>query len=144
MIVIAADHAGFELKEGLINYFKEQQISYNDLGTYNLESVDYPDYGIKLGEEFIKGEYELGIVICGTGIGISIAANKVTGIRAAVVYDELTAKLAKEHNNANVLGFGGRTTKLTDAIKYLEIFRSTKHESRHQNRIEKISKYEVK
>lgn len=144
MIIIASDHGGFKLKEGIIKYFKENNIDYKDLGTYNEESVDYPDYGIKLGEEYMKGNYELGIVLCGTGIGISIAANKVKGIRAALVYDENTAKLAKEHNNANVISFGGRTTKLEDAIKYIEIFRNTKYEPRHQNRIEKISKYEVK
>lgn len=144
MILIASDHAGFKLKEGLIEYFKEQNISFKDLGTNNLDSVDYPDYGIKLGKEFIKGGYEMGIVICGTGIGISIAANKVKGIRAALVYNEETASLAKIHNNANVLAMGGRTTKLEDAIKYLEAFRSAKFEQRHQNRIDKISKYEVK
>jgi|SRR5690554_3949664 len=144
MILIASDHAGFKLKEGLIDYFNKEKIQYKDLGTYSEDSVDYPDYGIKLGEEYMKGGYEMGIVICGTGIGISIAANKVAGIRAAIVYDENTARLAKEHNHANVLAFGGRTTKLKDAIKYLKVFRETKHEQRHQKRIDKISKYEVK
>lgn len=144
MILIASDHGGYELKEGLIKYFQEQEIPYKDLGTNNSDSVDYPDFGIKLGEEFLKGDYELGIAICGTGIGISIAANKVKGIRAALVYDENTAKLAKEHNKANILALGGRTTKLANAIKYLEIFRSTKFENRHQKRIDKISNYEVK
>lgn len=144
MILIASDHGGFELKEGLIKYFQEKKIPYKDLGTNNTDPVDYPDLGIKLGEEFLKGSYEMGIVICGTGIGISIAANKVKGIRAALVYDENTAMLAKEHNKANVLALGGRTTKLEDAIKYFEIFRKTKFEERHQKRIDKISNYEVK
>lgn len=144
MIVIASDHAGFKLKEGLIKYFNENQIAYKDLGTNNEESVDYPDYGIQLAEEFIKGGYELGIVICGTGIGISIAANKVKGIRAALIYSLETAELAKKHNDANVISFGGRTTKLEDAIKYLEVFRQTKFEKRHQKRIDKIKEYEVK
>ncbi|HHV33752.1 MAG TPA: ribose 5-phosphate isomerase B [Acholeplasma sp.] len=144
MIVIASDHAGFKLKEGLIKYFNENQIAYKDLGTNNEESVDYPDYGIKLAEEFIKGGYELGIVICGTGIGISIAANKVKGIRAALIYSLETAELAKKHNDANVISFGGRTTKLEDAIKYLEVYRQTKFEKRHQKRIDKINEYEVK
>lgn len=144
MIIIASDHAGFKLKEGFKKYFEKENIPYLDLGTDNEDSVDYPDFGIKLGEEFIKGNYELGIVICGTGIGISIAANKVKGIRAALIYSEETARLAKEHNDVNVLAFGGRTTTLQDAIKYLEIFRSSKYEKRHQKRIDKISEYEVK
>lgn len=144
MIVIASDHAGYKLKEGFIKYFQKEKINYKDLGTSNEDSVDYSDFGIKLGEEFIKGNYELGIVICGTGIGISIAANKVKGIRAALVYSKETARLAKEHNNLNVLAFGGRTTTLKDAIEYLEIFRNAKFEKRHQKRIDKISEYEVK
>lgn len=144
MILIASDHGGFKLKKGLIDYFINEGIKYKDLGTNNEDAVDYPDFGIKLGEEYMKGGYEMGIVICGTGIGIGIAANKVKGIRAALVYDENTARLAKEHNNANVLSLGGRTTKLKDAIKYLEVFRNAKYEERHQNRIDKISKYEVK
>lgn len=144
MILIASDHGGFELKKGIIEYFKKKDINYLDLGTDSDFSVDYPDYGIKLGEEYIKGNYEFGIVICGTGIGISIAANKVKGIRAALVYDSNTAMLAKQHNNANVIALGGRTTKLEDAIKYISIFRETKYEQRHQQRIDKISNYEVK
>lgn len=144
MILIASDHGGYELKEGFIKYFQEKQIPFKDLGTNSNESVDYPDFGIKLAEEFLKGDYEMGLAICGTGIGISIAANKVKGIRAALVYDENTAKLAKEHNNANILALGGRTTTLENAIKYLNIFRTTKFEERHQKRIDKISNYEVK
>lgn len=144
MILLAADHGGYELKEGIIKYFKENNISYKDLGTNSADSVDYPDYGIKLGEELMKNDYEFGIVVCGTGIGISIAANKVKGVRAALVYDLNTAKLAKEHNNANVIALGGRTTKLEDAISYINKFKETKFELRHQNRLDKISKYEVK
>ncbi len=144
MILITSDHGGYELKEGIIKYFKNNNIAYKDLGTNSNESVDYPDFGIKLGEELMKNEYEFGIVICGTGIGISIAANKVKGIRAALIYDLNTARLAKEHNNANVIALGGRTTKLEDAISYINKFKETKFELRHQSRIDKISKYEVK
>lgn len=144
MVVIASDHGGYELKQGLIAYFKTKNIPYIDLGTNGIESVDYPDFGIKLGEEVIKHKRDLGIAICGTGIGISIAANKVDGIRAALIYDENTARLAKEHNNANVIALGGRTTKLDDAIKYVEVFLNTQFEERHQLRLDKITKYEEK
>lgn len=142
MIVIASDHAGYELKEKLIQYFKDQHVEIRDLGTYSLDSVDYPDYGVKLGKEVTKNEYEMGIGICGTGIGISIAANKVKGVRAALVYDENTAILAKKHNNANIITMGGRTTEYKDAIKMIEAFRNETFEDRHQIRVDKIAKYE--
>ena len=143
MIVIASDHAGYELKEKLIQYFKDEHIEVRDLGTYSLDSVDYPDYGIKIGHEVVKNTYEMGIAICGTGIGISISANKVKGVRAALIYDEQTARLAKKHNNANIIALGGRTTTFEDAIKMIEAFRSESFEERHQKRIDKINEYEV-
>lgn len=142
MIIIASDHAGYPLKEQLINYFKENNISYKDLGTNNLDSVDYPDFGIKLGEEVATGKYEYGIAICGTGIGISIAANKVNGIRAALVHDTNTAELAKKHNNANIIAFGGRTTSLEEAINIINAYTNETYEQRHEKRLEKIRKYE--
>lgn len=143
MIVFASDHAGYELKEKLIQHFKSQHIEVRDLGSYSLDSVDYPDYGVKIGKEVVKNPYEVGVAICGTGIGISIAANKVKGARAALVYDENTARLAKKHNNANIIAFGGRTTSFEDAVKMIEAFRNETFEERHQNRINKIKEYEV-
>jgi len=143
MIVITSDHAGYELKQGLIEYFKNNNIAYEDLGTHSLDSVDYPDYGFKIGKAIQTGNYEFGIAVCGTGIGISIAANKVPGTRAALVYDENTAVLARQHNNANVIALGGRTTKLKDAIHYVNLFSKTKFEERHQRRIDKLNNYEV-
>ena len=143
MIVFASDHAGYELKEKLIQYFKNQHIEVRDLGAYSLDSVDYPDYGIKLGKEVVKNPYEVGIAICGTGIGISIAANKVKGVRAALVYDENTARLAKKHNNANIIAFGGRTTTFEEAVKMIEAFRNERFEERHQKRIDKLNAFEV-
>lgn len=142
MIAIGSDHAGFELKQQLVAYFEGKKIAYQDFGTDSLASVDYPDYGIKVGEAVASGIYTFGIVICGTGIGISISANKVKGIRAALVYDELTAKLAKEHNNANVIAIGGRTQTFESAVHLIETFRHSVFESRHQKRLDKLSNYE--
>ena len=95
MIFIASDHAGYELKEKLIQYFKDKHLEVKDLGTYGLASVDYPDFGFKLGREVVKKPSNLGIAICGSGIGISMAANKVKGARAALIHNLTTAKLAK-------------------------------------------------
>ncbi len=141
-IAIGSDHGGYELKEFLISYFKSQDISYDDFGTDSLDSVDYPDFGKKVSEAVLTKSYDFGIVICGTGIGISIAANKVKGIRAALVYDEQTARLAKEHNHANVIALGGRTTKNEDAIKIVDAFIKATFEERHQKRLDKISQIE--
>lgn len=137
-IAIASDHAGYALKEALKNHYQSTDLILDDLGTYSLDSVDYPDYGKKVGEAVMTGQYKFGIAICGTGIGISIAANKVKGIRAALIYDELTAELAKKHNNANVIAFGGRTHTLEEAIKMVDTFRSATFETRHQHRLDKI------
>lgn len=144
MIAIGSDHGGYELKQGLIAYFQKQGWTFEDFGTHSVSSVDYPDYGVKVGEAVVKGKYEFGIVICGTGIGISISANKVTGVRCALVYDKLTATLAKQHNNANVLAFGGRTTKLENAIEMVKAFKGVSYEPRHQQRLDKMSAYESK
>ncbi len=144
MIVIGSDHAGYPLKKELIKYFDKKNIKYEDLGTNSTNSVDYPDFGIKVGKAVASGNYDYGVVICGTGIGISIAANKVKGVRAALVYDENTAKLAKEHNNANVIAFGGRTTTIENAIKIIEAYDKSNFELRHQKRIDKITEYEGK
>ncbi len=142
MIIIASDHAGYELKKGIKEELEKLKVKVEDLGTYSTDSVDYPDYGIKLGEKVASGTYDFGVAICGTGIGISISANKVKGVRAALVYDDNTAILAKQHNNANVIAFGGRTTKLEDALRYIKLFRKTQYEPRHQSRLDKISRYE--
>jgi len=137
-VVLGSDHAGFELKETLKKHFNDKNIEVVDVGTNNLESTDYPIYGRKVGETVVNNDVDFGVVICGTGIGISIAANKVDGVRAALVYDENTAKLAKEHNNANVLALGGRTTKPEDAIKIVDTYMKAKFEERHKNRVDML------
>lgn len=141
-VVVGSDHAGFLQKENIKQYLKSKNIEVVDLGAESEASVDYPDFGKKVGEAVTKEPYDFGVVVCGTGIGISIAANKVKGVRAALVYDEETARLAKEHNNANILALGGRTTSQEDAKKIIDAYLETKFEERHQNRIDKISKLE--
>ena len=140
-IAIAADHGGFELKQQIINHFKSLDLI--DLGTNNLDSVDYPVYAKKTATAILNGKADLGILICGTGVGISIAANRYHGIRAALLYNDEVARLAKQHNNANVLVFGGRTMKPEDVIHRIEIFLNETYEGgRHQNRLDKIEQTE--
>lgn len=143
-IAIGSDHGGFELKEYIKEYLKEKAYDVKDFGTHSNASVDYPDFGKKVGEAVVNEDYDFGIVFCGTGIGISIAANKVHGVRAALVYDETTARLAKEHNNANIIALGGRTTSKEQAISILESYMQAEYELRHQKRLDKIKEIEEK
>jgi ribose 5-phosphate isomerase B len=144
-IAIGADHAGYEEKENIKKVLDEIGVEYIDLGTNSLDSVDYPDYGKAVGEAVINGKAEEGIVVCGSGIGISIAANKVKGIRAALVWNEETAMLARQHNNANVLAIGARTTPKGTIPNIIKAWFNAKFEGgRHQNRIDKISEIEEK
>lgn len=138
-IAVGSDHAGFELKEHVKEYLKEKDFEIIDCGTDGLESVDYPDYGKKVGETVARGDAEYGVVVCGSGIGISIAANKVKGIRCALVSEPLSAKLSRQHNNANVLAMGGRLTGTQMAEEILDVFFSTEFEGgRHERRVSKL------
>lgn len=140
-IAIASDHAGFELKTFIIDYLKQKNYEILDLGTNSETSVNYPDYGHKMAANILARKADLGILICGTGIGISIAANRHKGIRAAVLYSDEVAEMTKRHNNANVIVFGGRTMARSDVIKRIEIFLNTPFEGgRHQERIELLDK----
>lgn len=141
-IAIGSDHGGYTLKEELKKYFDKKKIDYEDFGTNSTQSVDYPIYGKKVASAVLSKPYDFGIVICGTGIGISIAANKVKGIRAALVYNEQTARLAKEHNNANIIALGGRTTTKDEAIKIVNAYMAANFEERHQKRIDIIKDIE--
>lgn len=143
-ILIASDHGGYKLKQSLLKYLKEEGHEVIDLGTDSEKSVDYPIYGEKIGKEIAANKGDFGIAICGTGIGISIAANKVKNVRAALVYDENTARLAKEHNKANIICLGGRTTDVEKAKKIVDTFINSKFEARHQHRLDLISKMEDK
>ena len=138
-IGIASDHGGFELKEYLKEYLKRSGIEVSDFGTNSEEPVDYPIYGERCARAVANGEVERGVVCCGTGIGISIAANKVAGIRCALCTDVNMARLSRQHNNANVLALGGRTTSKEEAQKILDAWLITEFEGgRHQRRIDMI------
>ncbi len=144
-IAIGSDHAGFKLKEEIKRFLEEKGIEVVDFGTNSEERVDYPDYAIPLAESVAKGEETFGILICGTGIGMSIAANKVKGIRASLVSDVYSAHSAREHNNANILCMGGRVLgtelakEITNAWLNAEFLGG-----RHERRINKIAEYEDK
>jgi len=142
-IAIGADHAGFPIKETIRQFLENAGYPLEDLGTWSEESVDYPDYGKAVGERVANQQADYGIAVCGTGIGISIAANKVPKIRAAVAHDVNTARLAREHNDANVLAMGGRVVNSTQAIEMVQTFLSTAFlGGRHARRVEKIARIE--
>lgn len=143
MIALGSDHGGFALKEEIMKHLDEKGIAYKDFGTYSQDSCDYPVYGEMVGKAVVSGECESGIVICGTGIGISIAANKVHGVRAALCHDCYSAEYTRRHNNANVLALGGRVIGAGHALKIVDIFLDTDFEGgRHARRVELISKIE--
>lgn len=138
-IVIGADHAGFEEKEKVKEILDEMGVQYEDVGTYSTDSVDYPDYAEKVGKAIENGEAEQGILVCGSGIGVAIAANKMRGIRAAQAWNEETARLSRQHNDANVLTIGARVTPREEIPKIVKSWLETDFEGgRHERRVEKI------
>lgn len=142
-IAIAADHAGFEEKEKVKSFLDEMGVEYDDLGTNSPDSVDYPDYAKKVGEAVAAGTVDEGILVCGSGTGMAIAANKVKGVRAAVAWQPDIARLAREHNNANVLSLPARFTSDDEAKAILKAWFDAKFEGgRHERRVEKISELE--
>jgi ribose 5-phosphate isomerase B len=143
MLVIGCDHGGYELKLAILELLQKKAIEYTDFGTDGPDSVDYPDYAAKVAAAVSTGRAELGILICGTGIGMSISANKFPGVRAALVHDEFTAKMAREHNNANILVMGGRVLSPEQGKALVEVWLDSSFEGgRHQNRLDKISAIE--
>jgi ribose 5-phosphate isomerase B len=144
-IAIGADHAGFTAKEEMKNVLKVLGHQVLDQGTTSEMSVDYPDYAEKVSRAVVSGEADRGVLICGTGIGMAIAANKVPGIRAAVVTDEKTASLSRQHNDSNVFAAGARISPLPRIAEALKVWLETPFEGgRHQNRVNKISALEKK
>ena len=142
-IAIASDHTGVELKLEIIEYLKELGHEVSDFGTNSKESIDYPIYGKKVADEVAKGKYDGGVLICGTGIGISLAANKVKGIRAAVCSEPYSAKLSKMHNNSNIIAFGARVVGVDLAKMIVKEWTEAKFEDgRHSKRVDMISKIE--
>ena len=143
MLAIGSDHGGYELKEEIKKYLDEQKISYKDFGTDSAASVDYPDIASPVAKAVADGECEKGILCCGTGIGISMAANKVKGIRAACCSDCFSAKLTRQHNDANILCMGGRVVGVGKALMMVDLFLHTEFEGgRHQKRIDKLTALE--
>lgn len=141
-IAIACDHGGYMLKESILGCLLGMGYDVINLGTDSEESVDYPEFGKKCAEAVINGEADKGVVICGTGIGISIAANKVKGIRCALCTSKEMAEMAKKHNDANMLALGARTTETTDALEILDVWLNTEFEGgRHQRRVDMLNSY---
>lgn len=140
-VVVGADHGAFELKNKIKDHLEKSGYEVFDAGIYEEKSVDYPDIAEKACREFLKGEYEFGVLCCGTGIGISISANKVKGIRCALLHNLFTAEMSKAHNNANFIAFGGRIDYGTTTVEQMiDKFIETEFEGdRHQRRIDKIS-----
>jgi ribose 5-phosphate isomerase B len=142
-VLIASDHAGLNSKEAIKKTLDEMGVEYEDLGTNSLDSVDYPDYAERVAKGVASGEAERGILVCGSGIGMEIVANKVPGIRAALAWNEETAKLARQHNDANVVAVGERTTPQETINQIVRAFLTTDFDGgRHERRIEKIKRLE--
>ena len=143
MIAIGSDHGGLQLKDAIRTYLVDRGLCVSDMGTNSDDSVDYPDFGAKVAKAVSSQTVAKGILICGTGIGMSIAANKFPHIRAALVWDDFTAQMAKEHNNANILVLGGRILTAENACRLVGIWLDTTFAGgRHQGRLDKIARIE--
>lgn len=145
-VALGSDHGGYRLKEGLKQYLQELNIEYTDFGCNNEQSVDYPDIGFKVSVEVKNGRYDRGILICGTGIGMSIVANKIKGIRASLCHDIFSARNTREHNDANILTLGARVISTELAREIIKVWLNTEfsQEERHINRLNKIKQEENK
>ncbi|HHU83282.1 MAG TPA: ribose 5-phosphate isomerase B [Firmicutes bacterium] len=142
-IAVASDHAGFPLKEEILRFLAERGFDYHDFGVYSPESVDYTDQAELVARKVAAGEYDRGILVCGTGIGVSIAANKIKGIRAALCHDVFSARMARNHNDSNILALGARVIGVGPALAIVEAYLSAEFEGgRHQKRVDKINKLE--
>ena len=138
-IVVGSDHAGFELKQIIIEYLSERNMNYEDFGTNCLDSVDYPDYAKKVAEEVSSKDLIMGILVCGSGQGMAMTANRFKNVRAAICHNSDVAKVTRQHNDANVLCLGSRFIDMSEAIKCVDVFLSTDFEGeRHLKRINKI------
>tara|TARA_X000000368_G_scaffold381130_1_gene337414 strand:- start:594 stop:1037 length:444 start_codon:yes stop_codon:yes gene_type:complete len=138
-LVLASDHAGYDLKENIKTYLESNNFNIKDLGPFNEDSVDYPDYGNMLGKFILENKNSIGIAICGSGIGISIALNRMPGIRAALCSNEEIAKLSRNHNDANVLVLAGRFMNLKKSSSIIDIFLKESFEGgRHERRVNKL------
>ena len=140
-IALGSDHAGFQLKESLKRYLENKYLEFTDFGIFSMDAVDYPEYAYKACTAIIQDQYDRGILLCATGIGMCMTANKIKGIRAALAYDIKSAQLSRLHNDANVLCLGGRELNESKAIDIVDVWLNTSFEGgRHQRRIELITK----
>jgi len=138
-IVLGSDHAGFKMKKEIMNYLKRRKIKFKDFGTFSEASVDYPDIAYPVAKAVARKKFDKGILICGSGIGMSMVANKVKGIRAALCHNEITATMAREHNDANVLCLGARVLSKRKAVNIVRIFLKARFaRGRHLRRVKKI------
>ena len=138
-ICISSDHAGYKLKEQIKTYLIKKEIPLIDLGPFEIKSVDYPDYAKKIARRVVKKRSDVGILVCGSGTGMAISANKTKGIRAAVCYNAKSTRLSRQHNNANIIALGSRLIKKNEAMKLIKIFLNTKFQGgRHLRRVKKI------
>jgi ribose 5-phosphate isomerase B len=143
LIAIGSDHGGFHLKNHIAGYLREKGYTYKDFGTLSTDSVDYPDFALRVARAVAEGEYTLGILCCGTGIGVSIVANKVKGVRAAHCHDTFSARMSREHNDANVLTLGERVLGPGLALDVVEAFLAGRYAGgRHACRVDKIKEIE--
>ena len=143
-IAIASDHGGFDLKENIIAFLLKKGLEFDDLGAHSTDSVDYPDYGIKLAQAITDKKFVRGILICGTGVGMSIVVNRFPGIRGTLCSDVYTAKMCREHNDSNILIMGGRVIEVSLAIEILETWLNTEFEGgRHKRRLDKINEIDT-
>jgi ribose 5-phosphate isomerase B len=144
IIALGSDHGGFELKSAILDHLKKKNIDTIDFGTYSCDSCDYPDFAAPVCEAVLSKKADLGILACGTGLGISISANKIRGIRCALLGDVFSAKAAREHNDANVCAVGGRVLGVGLALEIIDAFLGAKFsgDERHQRRIDKMMKLE--
>ncbi|MCW5968015.1 MAG: ribose 5-phosphate isomerase B [Blastocatellales bacterium] len=144
-IAIASDHAGLQGKEAIKQQLSRLGVEYEDLGTHSEESVDYPDYAERVAQAVVNGEVERGILVCGSGIGMQIAANKVPGIRAALVWNAETARLCRQHNDANIVAVGARTTAPEVVEEIIEAYLNAEFQGgRHAQRVEKLAQLDKK
>ena len=143
MLALGCDHGGYNLKEAIKKYLDEKGIAYKDFGTFSADSVDYAPIAAQVAHGVANGEFEKGVLCCGTGIGIGIAANKVKGIRCALVNNAFCAEMTRRHNDANIISMGGRVLTEEQAVQYLDVFLNTPFEGgRHQRRIDQITQIE--
>lgn len=142
-VALGSDHAGFELKEAIKKHLEKEGYSILDLGPYSEERVDYPDYGAKVGRAVVSKDADLGIVCCGSAEGISMAANKIKGVRCGIGYNDEVSKLLREHNDANVIAFAGRFMSEEEVMPRVDLFLNTEFAGgRHQTRVEKLEELE--